>query len=214
MMKALTRPFEIKEHSEDGSFTGYGSVFDVVDAYREVVLPGAFTDSIAAHKEKGSMPVMLWQHKSDEPIGVWDSIKEDDHGLRMSGHFVMGTQRGREAHSLLRAKAIRGLSIGYNVPQGGAEFDDEKNVTNLKQIELWETSLVTFPANPESMVTEIRAVLEEGIYPEVRDVEKALQDAGFSRGDARIFINEGYRSLLTQDADGAIALQTLQSVMR
>ena len=206
MNKTLTRPFEIKEHSEDGVFTGYGSVFHVEDSYKEVVFPGAFQASIDKHKEKGTAPVLLWQHNSDEPIGVWDEVKEDDHGLLMTGRFALETQRGKEAHALLKMGAIRGLSIGYRVPKGGSDYDKETDTTQLKQINLWETSLVTFPATPDAVVTEVRSALESGIYPSIREFEKLMQDAGFSRNDARMILNDGYKHLLTQDADGLLAV--------
>lgn len=206
MNKALTRPFEIKAHGDDGSFTGYGSVFHVEDSYKEIVLPGAFAASIEKHAEKDTAPVLLWQHKSDEPIGVWDSVKEDDTGLLMTGRFA-GTQRGKEAHTLLKMGAIRGLSIGYSVPKGGAQFDEEKGITELSQINLWETSLVTFPANPDAVVTEVRAALEDGIFPGVREfTDWLMRDAGFSKEDAVHITRYGYKSLLMRDAESIIHL--------
>ena len=201
-VKTLTRPFEVKEHGEGGTFAGYGSVFGVVDSYSEIVLPGAFADSIAEHKAKKTAPILLWQHDWHEPIGVWDEISEDDHGLLMSGRFAMDTQRGKEAHSLLKMGAIRGLSIGYSVPKGGASFDEDTGLTEISQINLWETSLVTFPANPEAVVTEVRAALDAGTYPGCREFVRWLtRDAGFSQSDSLHIARHGYKSLLTRDAD-------------
>lgn len=75
--------FDVKAVSDDGLFSGYGSVFDVVDSYNEVVAPGAFLESIEEVKKKGRTFPVLWQHCTGEPVGNWDidSLKEDDHGL-------------------------------------------------------------------------------------------------------------------------------------
>lgn len=201
-MKHITRPLKIKAVSDDGSFEGYGSVFNVIDSYRDIVLPGAFSKSLAEHKTEGSAPALLWQHDHTQPIGVWGSIEEDAHGLKMSGQFALGTQKGREAHELLKMGAVKGLSIGFSIPEGGEEYIEKDNVWNLKEVNLWETSVVTFPANPAAQVTEVRTSLEQGVFPDLRDFEAFLtRDAGFSRTQARTILNEGYKSLIKHDAD-------------
>jgi len=201
-METLARPFEIKAIEDDGVFQGYGSVFDVIDSYKDVVLAGAFADTLAEFKEKETMPALLWQHSAGEPIGIWESIAEDDHGLKMTGRLALDVQRGREAHSLLKMGAVKGLSIGYSIPKGGSEFDKETGINNLSEIELWETSLVTFPANPDATVTEVRSALEDGIYPGHREfVRWLMRDAGFSKTDALHITRHGYKSLLKRDAE-------------
>lgn len=208
-IKHITRPLLIKSVAEDGTFEGYGSVFNVIDSYRDIVLPGAFENSLKDHEKNKTAPALLWQHRSDEPIGVWTSISEDDHGLKMTGQLALGTQRGKEAYELLRMGAVKGLSIGFRIPKGGEEYDEEHNVWNLKEVELWETSVVTFPANQAAQVTEVRASLKEGIFPEIRDFEAFLtRDAGFSRSQARTIINQGYKSLITHDAEDLTAIES------
>ena len=118
-----------------------------MDSYRDIVMPGAFQKSMEAHKEKGTMPAMLWQHDAKQPIGVWDEMSEDSSGLRAVGRLCLDSPRGREARALLKMKAVRGMSIGFSVPEGGESYDKEKNVNLLKSVDLWETSIVTFPAN-------------------------------------------------------------------
>lgn len=215
--KHLTRPFEVKAVRDDGTFDGYGSVFNVIDSYRDIVIPGAFAKTIAKHAEQKSAPALLWQHNTHEPVGVWDSMSEDEHGLKMVGRLALGTQRGKEAYELLKMGAVRGLSIGFSVPKGGAEYNDTTDLMMLKEIDLWETSIVTFPANPSAQVTEVRSVLEQGIFPDLRSFEEFLMhDAGFSRSQARVILNEGYKALLKQDADDVKAevLTVLKSINR
>src|SRR5690606_4549046 len=102
-LKHLDVPFEVREVSEDGTFTGYGSVFGVKDSYNEIVVPGAFVDSIEKR-----VPAMLWQHRSGEPIGVYEEVREDSVGLFLRGRLAMKTARGAEAYELLKMKAISG----------------------------------------------------------------------------------------------------------
>lgn len=148
------------------------------------------------------MPSLLWQHDHASPIGRWLDMSEDDHGLKMSGQLALKTQKGAEAYELLKMKAVKGLSIGFSVPKGGEEWDKEKNINNIKEIDLWETSIVTFPANKEAQVFAVKAALERGVMPDIREFEQFLtRDAGFTRSQARIILNQGYKSLVKQDAD-------------
>lgn len=213
--KTMQRPFSIKAMNDDGTFEGYASVFGVMDSYRDIVLPGAFANTLSDHRQRDSMPALLWQHRSDEPIGVWEEMREDDHGLLGRGRLALETQRGREAHSLLKMGALKGLSIGYAVPENGATWDEDAQVLKLHEIDLWETSLVTFPANREAQVTEVRQALEEGTYPTVREMEHWLmRDAGFSRDDAQTVINKGFKALVTRDAGGEFDPEALSILKR
>jgi len=215
-LKVITRQFELKEHNDDGTFTGYGSVFHVEDSYRDVVMPGAFSRSIDEYAENKAAPAMLWQHDPDKPIGVWDEIREDDHGLLMKGRLLINEQvpNADGAHALIKAGAIRGLSIGYSIYGGGSTFDEEREIRELTDIKLWETSLVTFPANPAAMVTDVRAALEDGIYPSVREMEKYLRDAGFSKRDAQTIIANGYRTFIEREAEDVLDIESLTYRLR
>lgn len=199
--KHLNAPLEIKELKEDGTFSGYGSVFGVVDAYGEVVAAGAFKESLARHKERGTMPALLWQHDPRQPVGAYTVMEEDEKGLYVEGKLAMKTQRGAEAHELMGMKAVTGLSIGF-IPKAW-EDDQDKGVRTLTRIDLWETSIVTFPANEDAQIEAVRAALEAGNFPTISDFERYLmQDAGFTRSQARVILNAGYKALVKQDADG------------
>lgn len=180
MMNKYECPLEIRELSDDGSFSGYGSVFGNVDYYGDVVEAGAFTKTLAA-----KMPAMLWQHDSAEPIGVWTKIAEDEKGLYMEGRLLAGkVARASEAYELLKAGAINGLSIGY-MPKAWEWAKDKSgdSIRHLKEIDLWEVSLVTFPANEAAVVTSVKSL------ESIRDIEETLRDAGFSRSEAKSLIS-------------------------
>ena len=113
-MKYLNRPIEIKAVNEDGLFSGYASVFEEIDSYRDIVKRGAFEKTLAESESKGRAVPILWQHDAAKPIGVYTELKEDEHGLYVEGQLNMDVQQAREALSLLRQKALSGITIGYN----------------------------------------------------------------------------------------------------
>lgn len=195
-LKHRTYAFQTKEVKDSGEFTGYASVFDTVDFYRDVVRPGAFRESLADWKKKGKFPPILWQHMSAQPLGPHLDMYEDEKGLYVHGRLLVGEiEKAREAHALLKAQVISGMSIGFNVPEDGASYDGKTNVWNLNRIQIWENSLVTFPANEDAQVEEVKTILASGKLPAPSDFEGFLRDAGFSRREARYIASHGYTSL-------------------
>lgn len=197
----MVRPMTIKTIDDTGTFSGYGSVFDVLDSYNDIVEAGAFAASIDRLEKQDEHVRMLWQHNWDEPIGTYPVLREDDKGLYFEGELVLEVQRAREAQALMKHKAVRGMSIGY-VPKV-SETDRKTGVTTLKEVDLWEISVVTFPANPAAKVVQVRSI---------RDFERMLtREAGFSRSEAQVIINQGFKALEgTRDAaDDETALKSL-----
>lgn len=207
----LDFPLTLKAAGDDGVIEGYGSVFGVMDAYADIVAAGAFAESLKAHKASGTMPAMLWQHDSDEPVGVWTEMVEDDKGLLVRGRLAMGTTRGREASELLKMRAINGLSIGFYSRQWS--YDTETDVRTLTAVDLWEVSLVTFPANREARVQSVKSIDD---LATLKDCERLLRDAGgFSRSEATALVSRikalGGRS----DSDGGQqAAELMQALAR
>jgi HK97 family phage prohead protease len=204
----VTRDFDlrIKAVKDGGRFEGYGSVFNVIDSYREVVAPGAFANSLAELKESGRRVPVLWQHFYDEPVGVYEGdlgggigLAEDEKGLRCQGRLLVDDDPlAKRAHAHLKAGSISGLSIGYYVL---AESWDEKNrIRTLTELDLREISLVTFPANDDARIEEVRAKLAHGELPTKREIELALRERlGLSRDDAEAFAKGGYAALPRRD---------------
>lgn len=128
---------------------GYASLFGMTDQGGDVVMAGAYGRSLARLKAGGRSVRMLWQHDATQPIGVWDEIAEDGRGLRVKGRILTEVAKGREAAALVAAGAIDGLSIGYRTVTAEK---DAKGQRLLREVELWEVSLVTFPMLPEARV--------------------------------------------------------------
>lgn len=185
---------DIQDMDEDtGEIVGYGSTFGgEPDSYGDVIVAGAYAKSLSAHKAKGTMPKMFWQHDANEVIGRWTEAKEDDKGLLLKGKLNMDVQRGREAYSLLKAGDIDGLSIGYRVKD--YEADEKSGVWFLKELDLFEVSVVSIGANENATISSVKAArasvelierLGAGDQLSEREFETLLKGAlGFSNSQA------------------------------
>lgn len=181
--------FDVKSVSDEGVFEGYASVFDVIDSYRERVAPGAFVESLTRWNEKGSLPPVLWQHRSDQPLGPTLDLHEDARGLFIRAQLLVSDVRqAREAHALMKAKAITGLSIGFMVKADS--FDHDEELLTLTEVDLWETSVVTFPANEAAGISTVKAAFG-GAMPTLREFENFLREHGFSRSQAEAIATRG-----------------------
>ena len=156
-MKMKHKSFAIHDFKmvdeESRTVEGWASTFGGVDSYGDTIAPGAFADSIKARK-----PKMLWQHDSRQVIGVWESATETTQGLYVKGR-ILDTTLGDDAYKLAKAGAIDSMSIGYGVKD--STYDQKTGIRTLKKIDLWEVSLVTFPANSDATITHVKAALEE-----------------------------------------------------
>jgi HK97 family phage prohead protease len=174
--KTLDTRLEIKfanTSGEEKTFTGYGAFFNNIDSYGDVIASGAFTKTLADFNGSAQMPAMLWNHDAMAmPIGVWLDIAEDAHGLKVSGQFL-DTTSGNDSYILAKTGAVSGLSIGYIVTGFEMSVVNGKSIRTITEVQLFEISLVTFPANDlarvqsvknqenEVNIEEIKAMLDE-----------------------------------------------------
>lgn len=169
-----------EEDKNYGTFEGYGSVFGNKDLGNDVIERGAFLKSLKRRKPQNVK--LLYQHKSDMPIGVFDEIKEDDHGLVVKGRLALKTQAGAEAYELLKMGALDGLSIGFRVNPKEVSYDKRGNRRIIKEVDLMEVSLVTFPMNPQATVRSVK-----GEEISIREWENGMRDAfSLSRSEAKM----------------------------
>src|SRR5215470_2213897 len=125
----------------DGTVEGYASLFGEIDQARDMVMRGAFAETLASRGIR-RIP-MLFQHDPSEPVGIWLELREDFRGLFARGRLIPEVARGRELISLLREGAIDGLSIGFRASK--ARIDPKTRIRRLHAVDLWEISIVTFP---------------------------------------------------------------------
>lgn len=138
----------------EGTFTGHAAIFGERNRHNEIVQRGAFTRTIADHVARNVRPPMLWAHRADEIIGVWTDIREDDTGLAVTGKLITETARGKEAHALLKAGALNGLSIGFRAKHATR---DTNGTRILSEIDLVEISLVALPSAGGARIKQVRS---------------------------------------------------------
>ena len=185
---------DLKQVGLDGVFEGYASLFDKADLGHDIVLPGAFRETLAGRAPEDIK--MLFQHDPGQPIGVWLKLHEDARGLFVRGRLTTATSKGREVLALLREGAVDGLSIGFRMVKGSR---DRLGVRRLEKIDLWEISVVTFPMQPGARVTSVKSGPSQGARSTMREFERWLtQDAGFTRSQARALMRDGYKGLEPQ----------------
>ena len=202
-LKHLTFETEIKSDAQ-GVFTGYGSIFGNEDQGNDIMKKGAFTKSLT--KRPASKVKMLYQHKTDEPIGIFTDMYEDNKGLYVKGQLAMGTQKGREAYELLKMGALDGMSIGFKAdPDKQGYNENKRGVRTLKEVDLMEISLVTFPMNESALIETVK-----GNAKNIREWEKILREAGgLSRTEAKMGAKALSESLNQRDAEDKQSLASL-----
>jgi hypothetical protein len=197
-------PFEIKASDADEpmSFSGYGSVFDTIDSYGDTIAKGAFRATLKEWKAYKKLPKLLLQHggggffggAADDmvPIGKWKEMREDDHGLFLRGRlFDIGTDRVKATYAAMKEGELDGLSIGFHTRK--SKMDETTGIRTLTDVQLFEVSLVTFPANDPARVVDVRSA---GDLPSEREFERWLTKVGgFSAREVETIISKGYRPL-------------------
>lgn len=196
--------FEVKKDGESNVFEGYASTFGNTDSVGDVIEKGAFVKSIATR-----MPKMLWQHRMDKPIGVYTEIREDGQGLYVKGK-IANTALGNEAAELARMGAIDSMSIGFSIAKGGATYDRAKDLRIIKEVNLFEISLVTFPANEMAKITSAKNELPRT----EREFEQFLRDAGFSRKLAKGITLEGFKDAENSQRDAGLEAENSEALAK
>ncbi len=203
------------------SFTGYGAVFNNVDAGGDLIEPGAFASFLADMKSgKQRWPAMMSQHgglgltsEDMTPIGVWTDFAEDGHGLKVAGKFA-DTPRGIEMYKLMKMSprpAIDSLSIGYIAKESIPRSSPDEPRRRLKRIDLIEVSPVTRPMNGLARITGVKS-LEE--INSLADAERHLREScGLSKSEAVAFVSR-VKSLGQSDSDGGELQQIADALKR
>ena len=198
---------QLKANGSSGQFEGYASVFGNTDLYGDIIVKGAFMKSL----EGRSAPVaMLHQHDPKQVIGKWLSFKEDDHGLYAVAELTPNHSIAEDVKASLAHGAINGMSIGFDIPKDGSEYDQQKQVRVIKSIDLWEVSIVTFPANVESRIDIVKSI--EAIKT-ISEAEELLRNVvGLSHKESKAFMHS-LKSVALRDVENARIAEELQNAV-
>ena len=184
---------EIKVAKDNGTFEGYASVFGGNDSYNDTIEKGAFASTLDGRKR---MPLMLYGHNPGRVIGKWLHLAEDSKGLHAKGEFTPGHSDAMNAYASMKHGAIDGLSIGFRIPDGGADKKEDGGRI-IKTIDLVEISVVTMPADDAARIEIVKEDLEA--IASMRDAELFLRDSGYSRATAQTLLSR-VRSIVLSDS--------------
>lgn len=182
-MKIIHKAFQFAtvDTMTDGIFTGYASTFNNIDKDGDIILEGAFQESLAQKKYR--LP-LLWSHDHNIPAIGMVELTEDSHGLRIDrGILNLELALARDIYSNIKNGILDSFSIGFYLQK--REYRD--GVRYILQADIFEVSLVNFPANNEAKINNIKTVLKD--IHNIRTCEEALRDVGFSQNDAKHFIS-------------------------
>ncbi|QOG20452.1 HK97 family phage prohead protease [Bradyrhizobium sp. SEMIA] len=221
--KAVAFAFKfLDDKASPGTFEGYGSVFNNEDDGGDLIQPGAFAGVIQRHQAKGTMPKMLLNHGSmgagffggndpmaDLPIGCWDTMSEDTHGLQCKGRLInLDTESGKRIYGAMKEKALDGLSIGYSVGdyvRGTKPNEPRRTIKTIKSLP--EVSLVTFPMNDMARTNAVKSINT------IREFEDALRDVlGFSNAAAKAIAQRGFKTMDSTEAGLDSFVRSLREV--
>lgn len=199
-MDRLDFALEVKGVTDAGVFEGYASTFGDRDLGGDIVVAGAMTKSLKSRGAKGVR--MFADHDSRKRIGVWTDLTEDEKGLYVKGRLLLEKQDGRDAYIDLKEGALDGMSIGFRTKSDS--YDGRRKARMLKEIDLLEISLVSFPMNENARVTGVKAAND---IKTIREFEDFLRDAGgYSHAAAKAIAAGGFKAAEPRDEDDADAL--------
>ena len=157
-MERLYKSFELKE-GENGVVEGYASTWTKTpDSYGDIVIKGAFTETLKKRKATGHPFPLCFNHDFDQIIGAVFEAEEDDYGLKISASFL-NTPAAQEKRELVKEGIVWQFSFAYSVLGSEAPTEEEKRqgiFQKLTKLDLYEVSLVPVPANQTAVVTEIK----------------------------------------------------------
>lgn len=157
-MEHLYKNFDMKEAEDSGSISGYFSTYDrIPDSYGDVIARGAFTDTIKAREESGHPFPLCWNHDLDQIIGKVDSIEDTEKGPLMTASFF-DTPLAQEKREIVKSGVVFQFSFAYDAKDAAAvTLADGTKANELREIDLFEVSIVPIPANPRAEVTSIKS---------------------------------------------------------
>lgn len=166
---------KMAEEGDGYAFAGYASVFNGIDSYGDMIAPGAYRKTLKGRER----PVQLrWNHFGPV-IGKWLKMQEDERGLYVEGELTRGHSQAEDTRALMKHGAVSGLSIGYRV----SASQQKDGYTLLKEIELFEISVVEEPADNAARISDVKAAIDAA--QSWKEIEAILRDEGrFSRDAA------------------------------
>lgn len=205
--------FEVKEagvteNKNEGVIEGYASTFGNIDQGFDIVDKGAFKATLKMNK--GRFPILA-DHNPADQIGWNEKASEDNEGLFVRGAIMLDVQKGKEKYSLakkaLDIKAPAGISIGFTTIKAEPDASNPR-IRRIKEVKLWEYSLVTFPMNTEAMVTAAKSI---GQLDKINFILRQLKEMNISINDLELALR---KEAADKDFDPTKISQSLDNLIQ
>ncbi len=201
-----TLQFELEDFDEEqGIFSGYAAVFGNVDSGGDIIEPGAFTKTIA--EGLGRIKILVLHNDGWLPIGIPLELREDAHGLYIKGK-ISDTAMGKDVKTLLSDGVLTEMSIGYDPVI--FDYDQEDGIRHLREVKLWEVSIVTWAMNPEAVITGYKASSSAAEASAAFFVTEALRELKEGRKISAVRIKSLKEACATMEG----AVKTLKTVIK
>lgn len=147
--------FELESSDEEGVFTGYAAVFGNRDSGDDIIERGAFAKTLVDDYDR--IKILALHNNSLLPVGKPIELREDEKGLFIRGK-ISDTSMGKDIKTLLKDGVLTEMSIGYDAVI--FDYDSEQDVRHLKEVKLWEISIVTWAMNDQAKIDEVKDLVE------------------------------------------------------
>ncbi|MGP9725555.1 HK97 family phage prohead protease [Corynebacterium sp. AOP40-9SA-29] len=188
-VKDMTVQVKADDTDGGGEFSAYASVFDNIDSYGDVIRKGAFAKTLEDWESSGNTMPLLYGHNFSDPFSNIGSIikaEEDDHGLKISAKIDLDNPTGAQVYRLLKEKRLSQMSFAFDVKEGGFAEADGTDVYELRELTLYECSVVPIGANQETEILAVKAMaryLDAASKGAVDQFRQALSPPGDSKTD-------------------------------
>lgn len=163
-VKTKNYDVSINETQTEGTITAYASVFGNIDSYGDVVIPGAFAETLSQWQKAGNTIPLLYGHDFNDPfsnIGGVTSAVEDDHGLKITAQLDLDNPKAKQVYNLMKAKRLSQMSFAFDVVEGAWGKREQQEVYELHKVKLYEVSVVPIGANKETSIIDVKSAVAE-----------------------------------------------------
>ncbi len=184
--------FVIDPTKPDGFISGYASKFGGVDWYGHTIDRHAYDEVIKGEKPKMFFNHMYW---NDVPVGVWTNWFVDDVGLFVEGQMTLSIEKARDIYESIKSGAVDGLSVNIEMDENDLQFDDNDILHIMNVRKMREISICTFPADDKARIINVKSLTDTNDIQTIREFEKNLRDAGFSKNEACALISTAKKAI-------------------
>ncbi|WP_431785372.1 HK97 family phage prohead protease [Microbacterium maritypicum] len=197
-MLTKTLTVEVKAIGDDdsGLFQAYASVFNNVDSYGDMVIPGAFLESLREYGSKGQGIPLYWRHRMDDPfmnLGATTEAREDNHGLWTESQLDLTNETAQQVYKLLKEGRVRQMSFAYDILEAAwveRKPEDGGSYYELRKLRIHEISIVPVGANQETEILAVKSA-RDAVVAALTDARPKADESASTPDESIAVKNQG-----------------------